>query len=236
MRLSAIFLLVLTVPAFSDRSVVSADCAGKAGCCELCGRQAVCYEKCCQMVCEMKKETKTCWCVESQEICTLLPGCHHDCDECPLPPRCGRTKCVKKLVKKEYQVETPVYKCVVRHLSPSAVRTERQSLPPRPLRSRVLLRLCPQGPRRSRRRQRRRNKNRPGEPLGTGVGEIVHGVDERQAFAGSRHSSDISFRSAGAGINCRPVFVSTAAGWGGVLLISLDHPRAWRKIHWTLRK
>jgi len=116
MRLSAIFLLVLTVPAFSDRSAVYAECAGKTGCCELCGRQGVCYEKCCQVVCEMKKETKTCWCVECQEICTLLPGCHHDCDQCPPPPRCGRTKCVKKLVKKEYQVETPVYKCVVRHL------------------------------------------------------------------------------------------------------------------------
>ena len=44
-----------------------------------------------------------------------------------MPPRIVRvpaaaplwtSKCVKKLVKKEYQVEVPVYKCVVLHLCP----------------------------------------------------------------------------------------------------------------------
>jgi hypothetical protein len=71
----------------------------------------------------MKKEKKTCWCVECQEICPLMPGCRDCCDKCP-PPRCGRPKTVKKLVKKEYEVEVPVYKCVVRHLCQASSDSE----------------------------------------------------------------------------------------------------------------
>jgi hypothetical protein len=69
----------------------------------------------------MTKETKTCWCVECKEICPLMPGCHTCCDKCP-PPRCGNPKTVKKLVKKEYQVEKPVYKCVVQYLCPECCK------------------------------------------------------------------------------------------------------------------
>ena len=36
--------------------------------------------------------------------------------KCPVPPRCGHARSVKKLVKKEYEVEVPVYKCVVKYL------------------------------------------------------------------------------------------------------------------------
>ena len=82
-----------------------------------------CLQKTCQLACEIKKETKTCWCVKEKEFCTLLPGCHHDCDDCCQPlPRCGKSKCVKKLVKKEYQFETPVYKCVVRYVCPACLQ------------------------------------------------------------------------------------------------------------------
>ena len=64
---------------------------------------------------------------------SVAAGCHHDCDDCPPPPRCGQPKCVKKLVKKEYQVEVPVYKCVVRYLCPECCKADRQTLPaPRP--------------------------------------------------------------------------------------------------------
>jgi hypothetical protein len=115
MRTSASILL-LTVLALGSRSVAATDCAGRTTCCDQCGCRAVCVQKTCQVVCEIKKETKTCWCVECQEICPLMPGCHHGCCECPPTPRCGHPKCVKKLVKKEYQVEVPVYKCVVRRL------------------------------------------------------------------------------------------------------------------------
>ncbi len=45
--------------------------------CDQCGRHVACVQTTCQVVCEIKKETKTCWCVECQEICPLMPGCHH---------------------------------------------------------------------------------------------------------------------------------------------------------------
>jgi hypothetical protein len=114
MRIS-VAILLLGVLATCGHSRAATDCADGMACCQRCGRPAACVETVCQVVCEVKKETKTCWCVECQEICPLLPGCKHESCECPPPPRCGHPKCVKKLVKKEYQVETPVYKCVVQH-------------------------------------------------------------------------------------------------------------------------
>ena len=116
MRTSAIILLA-TILALGSRPTTATDGAGGTICCDQCGRHVPCVEKTCQVVCEIKKETRTCWCVECQEICPLMPGCHRCCHECP-PPRCGHPRCAKKLVGKEYQVEVPVYKCVVRHLCP----------------------------------------------------------------------------------------------------------------------
>jgi hypothetical protein len=111
-------VLLLTLPLFGSQPVIATDCAGNATYCDRCGRQTACVERVCQVVCGMKKETRTCWCVECKEICPLMPSCHHGCCECPPPPRCGHPRCVKKLVKKEYQVDVPVYKCVVLHLCP----------------------------------------------------------------------------------------------------------------------
>lgn len=90
---------------------------GGSECCAACGRHVACAQKTCQIVCDVKKEKKSYWCVECEEICTLLPG-RRECGECSPPPRCGSSKCVKKLVKKEYSVEVPVYKCVVLYLCP----------------------------------------------------------------------------------------------------------------------
>ena len=118
MRTSAIILTLLTIVGSGARSGIAADCAGGLACCDQCGRQVACVETICQVVCEVKRETKSCWCVECEEFCPLMPGCHSRCDECPPPPRCGNPKCVKKLVRKEYQVEVPIYRCVVRHLCP----------------------------------------------------------------------------------------------------------------------
>lgn len=111
-------------------------------CCARCGCHAACVEKVCQVVCSMKKEKKSYWCVECSEFCTLLPGCRDRC-ECGQPdPRCGRAKCVQKLVKKEYDVEVPVYKCVVLTLCPAcangqaptpAATVPKAPLPPAPL-------------------------------------------------------------------------------------------------------
>ncbi len=97
---------------------------GGTPCCDRCGCACDCLQKVCLVVCEIKKETKTCWCVECQEIGLLMPGHRGCCDQCQPPPRCGRTKCVKKLVKKEYQVDVPVYKCVVRYLCPACLGNE----------------------------------------------------------------------------------------------------------------
>ncbi len=114
MRTSAMILL-LTIAALGSRPGTAADYVGGANCCDRCGRHVPCIEKC-QVVCEIKKETKTFWTVEYQEFCTLMPGCHHGSGDCPPAPRSGHAKCVKKLMKNEYQVGVPVYKCVVRHL------------------------------------------------------------------------------------------------------------------------
>lgn len=88
-------------------------------CCDRCGCPCDCLQKTCQIVCDVKKEKKTCWCVEHQDFCTLMPGCPHLCDQCESLPHCGKEKCVKKLVKKEYEVDIPIYKCVVLHLCPA---------------------------------------------------------------------------------------------------------------------
>ncbi len=99
------------------------DGCGTSGtaCCDRCGCPCDCLQKVCQVVCEIKKETKTCWCVECREIGLLMPGHRDCCDPCQPPPRCGRTKCVKTLVKKEYQVDVPVYRCVVLHVCPTCL-------------------------------------------------------------------------------------------------------------------
>jgi hypothetical protein len=127
-------LVLLTLIGLGGQPSIGADCGGSTQTCKCdrCGCHAACVEKTCQVVCEVKKETKTCWCVECKDICPLMPGCRKECrcgcheqngceEHCSKcksnpPPRCGHPKCVKKLVKKEYQVEVPVYKCVVQHL------------------------------------------------------------------------------------------------------------------------
>jgi hypothetical protein len=116
MRTSVILSLIVVV-GFSGQSASANDAVGQPTCCAQCGRHVACVQKTCQVVCDVKKETKTSWSVQCQEFCPLMPGCcldRHDC--CPPPPRCGHSKCVKRLVKNEYQVDVPVYKCVVRYL------------------------------------------------------------------------------------------------------------------------
>ena len=124
MRTSAVILL-MALSGLGSGPAVAAE-VGMAACCdqrcERCGRYAACVPKMCQVVCEMKKETKTCWCAESHEICPLMPGCHHCGDGCPPEPRCGKPICVKKLVK-EYQVDVPVYKCVVWNVCPACLES-----------------------------------------------------------------------------------------------------------------
>lgn len=132
MRTFAIAIFVIAILDATPWLASAADDThgGSATCCDQCGRHTACVQKTCQVVCEVKKETRTCWCVECTEICPLLPG-FRDCgDKCPPPPRCGNPKCVKKLVKKEYQVEVPVYRCVVRNLCQECLKGGSITNPP----------------------------------------------------------------------------------------------------------
>jgi hypothetical protein len=137
MQKSLLFTVLLAIGLASPLARAN-DFAGHSKCCAHCKRQVACVQKSCQVVCETKKETKYYWSVECKEICPLLPG-HRDCDSCcPPPPRCGEPRCVKKLVKNEYQVDVPVYKCVVKYLcgeccNNAATPSQPQSQPTAPV-------------------------------------------------------------------------------------------------------
>jgi hypothetical protein len=121
MRTLILNIALFTAPALMAAPAAVADDACGFACCDQCGRRCDCLQKTCQLVCEVKKEKKTCWCVDIQEFCTLMPACPHLCHQCPDPPHCGKEKCVKKLVKKEYEASVPVYKCVVRYVCPACL-------------------------------------------------------------------------------------------------------------------
>lgn len=117
---------------------------GSVDACARCGRHGPCVAKKCQLQCGVEKIKRHCWVVECEEFCPLLPGRRDGCDCgqcescCPrarscgcrqgdccdqcgprkeyVTPRCGHPRCVKKLVKKEYECEVPTYKCVVAYL------------------------------------------------------------------------------------------------------------------------
>lgn len=120
-------LLTLIALVGAAQAVCADDGCGAPDHCARCGRRTACQKVTCQVVCEMKKQTKYYWSVECQEICPLLPGCE-GCskDGCEgsagrppqkgPAPRCGHARCVKQLVKKQYECEVPVYKCVTRYL------------------------------------------------------------------------------------------------------------------------
>lgn len=109
--------------------------------CAHCGREVPCRPTVCDVVAETTKVKKHYWTVECQGICPLLPGCGslrggnscEQCEEacencrgvkggpncntkCQVPPKPGHPRNVKKLVKKEYECEVPVYKGVVKYL------------------------------------------------------------------------------------------------------------------------
>jgi len=136
-------IFVLAIGFLDANTCVAADSYGPPACCDqihdCCNRCGV--QKRCKVICEMKEVKKTCWVVECEEFCVPLPGCGPFCksaccdgcdsgcdigcgDGCPsdpcaslrrpiVPPKCGKVRCRKKLVKKEITCEVPVYKCVV---------------------------------------------------------------------------------------------------------------------------
>jgi len=134
--------------------VASEACVGALDCCGCCGRRAPCQRKVCQVVCEVKKEKRSCWCVQTEEFCAPLPACpghgcqgcggtcdgqhgtgdcaQGGCQQCPRPPHCGPVRTRKILVKQEYEVEVPVYKCVVWYLCASCCESVAAQAAPTP--------------------------------------------------------------------------------------------------------
>lgn len=127
------------------RPVVAGDGCGAANRCAHCGCGAACQQVSCQIVAGVAKVKKHSWIVKEEPVCPLKPGCIpclHDtfgglfagheaactaCGEagcggtcekakCLVPPQCGKVRTKKVLVKKEYEVEVPVYKCVAKFL------------------------------------------------------------------------------------------------------------------------
>ena len=89
----------------------------------------------CQIVCGTKTVNKHCWVVECEEFCVPLPTLKRQCGSCestcgatcqskcgsdpcdslkrPMtPPKCGKVRTRKKLVKKVNPCKVTVYKCV----------------------------------------------------------------------------------------------------------------------------
>jgi hypothetical protein len=145
-------------------------CGKTAGCCVRCGETSGCQPKVCQIVCGTKKVKKCAWRVECEDFCVPLPGCRKDncstggctpvgsceqgCGEtcstkCLVRPKCGPVRSRKRLVKVEYTIEVPIYKCVVQPLcggccepgaggvvaepAKAAAASSRQTLPRPPL-------------------------------------------------------------------------------------------------------
>ena len=123
-------LLAVTQAAAAGES--GAASCGTPDCCAQCGGRKACQKKVCQVVCEIKKEKKYCWSVQCEDFCAPLPNlpcreccdkcggdpakCGSCCEKCVTPPKCGKVRTKMTLVKKEYEVEKPVYKCVVKYL------------------------------------------------------------------------------------------------------------------------
>jgi hypothetical protein len=116
-RASLLTLCIVGAVAVSLCSAQTPSCCSSCGCSQL--------QKVCRTVPEVKKETKTKWIVECEEVC--LPGRTQCVDECVTDPNsltgssivttrqpsCGRIITKKKLVKKTEIIEKPGFKCVV---------------------------------------------------------------------------------------------------------------------------
>ena len=157
MSLAAAACLAFAQPASAGgRGAAPASCGTQDSCAD-CGGCGPCQRKVCQVVCGTRTITKYCWCVECEEFCAPLPGCgplacacssyrdrcgRGDCDscgdpdcdrqcdeKCPIPPKCGPVRSRKRLVKKEYECEVPVYECVVKYVCPGCCAGEEETVP-----------------------------------------------------------------------------------------------------------
>jgi hypothetical protein len=145
MRIVGVFLTLAIGTLLASPAVADNGCDAPA-CCSHCGCMAACKPVTCQVVAGVVKEKKYCWCVKEEEFSPLMPGClpslHgafggllgglgcglcKDCGDCGtcgpcchghemVPPQCGQVRTKRILVKKEYEIEVPVYKTVIKDL------------------------------------------------------------------------------------------------------------------------
>jgi hypothetical protein len=122
LALAAATCLALALPAWASESGgADPSCCGTSAKCDRCGCHGPC-NKVCRVVCEMKKVEVTCWEVQCEDFCAPLPNlCGRDdcadsgqgaCD----PPKCGKVRTKKTLVKRTVTKEAPAYKCVVEYV------------------------------------------------------------------------------------------------------------------------
>jgi len=132
-------VLSMAIGLLAVNLALAGDCCTTAGCCDQTCDKCGC-KKVCKVVCEMQKVKRTVWVVECEDFCAPLPNCDSCCDRCKsgcckggdacggkccndpcrslvdrkrVPPKCGKVRTKKTLVKKEIVCEVPVYKCVV---------------------------------------------------------------------------------------------------------------------------
>jgi hypothetical protein len=71
-----------------------------------------CHQACQHKICvptpTTLKDEKSCWCIETKEIC--IPHIRWPWQPCCEPPKCGRVRTVKVLKKVEYECEKCGYK------------------------------------------------------------------------------------------------------------------------------
>jgi len=84
----------------------------KKGCCDPgCCETACCEPTCCEASCC----GDACGAMDCCDPCESVRKAHADC---AAPPRCGKVRGKKKLLRKEIECEVPVYKCVVMCVDP----------------------------------------------------------------------------------------------------------------------
>ncbi len=119
-------LLIPAVPT----SPLAQEVYGEPNCCAHCRKVSPCQKQT-RVVREMKKVTRHTFEVQCDQVCSLKPtawfgfswlhaalgtACGQEAADCGEPlPEAGHCRTRKTLVRKEYVVEVPVYKCVVEY-------------------------------------------------------------------------------------------------------------------------
>jgi hypothetical protein len=142
LSLTAIVSLLLAGAVIAaDAGKTPPACDQATGCAHRCPHCGCACQKYCKTVCEMKEVKKTVWVVKCEDICIPNPSCGrggcgscdsdkacnetgtNGCDKKIVPPKCGKIRTIKKLIKTEVVCKEPSYKCVVEYGCPNCDTT-----------------------------------------------------------------------------------------------------------------